>query len=48
MARQRSPDRDEAFEIYKASKDEKPLINIAAELNLKPSQIGKWKVEITR
>ncbi|MFB6729017.1 terminase small subunit [Bacillus mobilis] len=43
MARQRSPDRDKAFEIYKASKGEKLLIDIAAELNLKPSQIRKWK-----
>jgi phage terminase small subunit len=43
MARQRSPDRDKAFEIYKANKGEKPLIDIAAELNLKPSQIRKWK-----
>ncbi|HDX9689918.1 TPA: hypothetical protein ROY10_005578 [Bacillus thuringiensis] len=43
MARKRSPDRDKAFEIYKTSKDEKPLINIAADLNFKPSQIRKWK-----
>ncbi|HHB2168509.1 TPA: terminase small subunit [Bacillus cereus] len=43
MARQRSPDRDKAFEIYKASKGEKPLVEIAKELNLKPSQIRKWK-----
>ncbi|PDZ06584.1 terminase [Bacillus cereus] len=43
MARQRSPDRNKAFEIYKVSKGEKPLIDIAAELNLKPSQIRKWK-----
>lgn len=43
MARQRSPDRDKAFEIYKISKGEKPLIDIADELNLKPSQIRKWK-----
>lgn len=43
MARQRSPDRDKAFEMYKLSKGEKPLIDIAAELNLKPSQIRKWK-----
>lgn len=43
MARQRSPNRDKAFEIYKASKGEKPLIDIAAELKLKPSQIRKWK-----
>ncbi|PHB88165.1 terminase [Bacillus wiedmannii] len=43
MARQRSPDRDKAFEIYKTSKGEKLLIDIADELNLKPSQIRKWK-----
>lgn len=43
MARQRSPDRDKVFEIYKASKGEKPLVEIAKELNLKPSQIRKWK-----
>nr|WP_255444286.1 phage terminase small subunit-related protein [Bacillus sp. SH7-1] len=38
MARQRSSDRDKAFEIYKASNGEKPLVEIAKELNLKPSQ----------
>ncbi|HDR3521617.1 TPA: transposase [Bacillus pacificus] len=43
MARQRSPDRDKEFEIYKASNGEKPLVEIAKELNLKPSQIRKWK-----
>lgn len=43
MARQRSSDRDKAFEIYKASKGDKPIIDIAAGLNLKPSQIRKWK-----
>lgn len=44
MARQRSPDRDKAFEIYKASKGEKTLVEIAKELNIKnPSQIRKWK-----
>ncbi len=43
MARQRSPDRDKAFEIYKASNGEKALVEIAKELNLKPSQIRKWK-----
>lgn len=43
MARQRSPNRDKAFEIYKVSKGEKPLVEIAEELNLKPSQIRKWK-----
>ncbi|PFD98910.1 terminase [Bacillus sp. AFS023182] len=43
MARQRSPDRDKAFEMYKASKGEKPLVEIANELNLRPSQVRKWK-----
>ncbi|ACH42305.1 terminase small subunit [Bacillus phage IEBH] len=44
VARQRSPDRDKAFEIYKASKGEKPLVEIAEELGIKnPSQIRKWK-----
>ncbi|PEU35484.1 terminase small subunit [Bacillus toyonensis] len=44
MARQRSPDRDKAFEIYKVSKGEKPLVEIAEELGIKnPSQIRKWK-----
>lgn len=43
MARQRSPDRDKAFEIYKTSKGEKPLVDIATELELNPSQIRKWK-----
>ncbi len=44
MARQRSPDRDKAFEIYKISKGEKSLVEIAKELDIKnPSQIRKWK-----
>ncbi|PHC44637.1 terminase [Bacillus toyonensis] len=44
MARQRSPDRDKAFEVYKLSKGEKPLVEIAEELGIKnPSQIRKWK-----
>ncbi|MCI0767437.1 terminase small subunit [Bacillus sp. TL12] len=44
MARQRSPDRDKAFEIYKASKGEKTLVEIAKELDIKnSSQIRKWK-----
>ncbi|PEM10760.1 terminase small subunit [Bacillus wiedmannii] len=44
MARQRSPDRDKAFEIYKVSKGEKTLVEIAKELDIKnPSQIRKWK-----
>ncbi|PFT38080.1 phage terminase small subunit-related protein, partial [Bacillus cereus] len=44
MARQRSPDRGKAFEIYKASKGERTLVEIAKELDIKnPSQIRKWK-----
>lgn len=44
MARQRSPDRDKAFEIYKVSKGGKPLVEIAEELGIRnPSQIRKWK-----
>ncbi|HFJ9331867.1 TPA: terminase small subunit [Bacillus paranthracis] len=44
MARQRSSDRDKAFEIYKISKGEKSLVEIAKELDIKnPSQIRKWK-----
>ncbi|PFA53758.1 hypothetical protein CN391_05350 [Bacillus anthracis] len=38
MARQRSPDREKAFEIYKASNGEKSLVEIVKELNLKLSQ----------
>ncbi|SFI68983.1 Phage terminase small subunit [Bacillus sp. 71mf] len=44
MARQRSPDHDRAFDIYKASKGEKTLVEIAEELGIKnSSQIRKWK-----
>lgn len=43
MARSRSPDRDKAFELWKDSNGEKPLVEIAAELGLKDSQIRKWK-----
>ncbi|PGF06493.1 terminase [Bacillus pseudomycoides] len=44
MARQRSPDRDKAFELYKSSKGKKQLVEIAEELGIKnPSQIRKWK-----
>ncbi|MGD2278337.1 phage terminase small subunit [Bacillus wiedmannii] len=43
MARQRSPDRDKAFEIYKASKGEKPLVDIAEELSVSEGTIRGWK-----
>lgn len=43
MARQRDPRRDEAFEIWKSTNGEKPLKDIAAELDCSPSQIRKWK-----
>ncbi len=43
MARARSPNRDKAFEIYKNHDGEIKLIDIAKELNIKDSQIRKWK-----
>lgn len=43
MARARSPNRDKAFEIYKNSDGDIKLIDIARELNIKDSQIRKWK-----
>jgi uncharacterized protein YjcR len=43
MARQRDPRRDEAFEIWKSTNGEKPLKDIAVELDCSPSQIRKWK-----
>ncbi|MGU8571800.1 terminase small subunit [Clostridium perfringens] len=43
MARARSPNRDKAFEIYKDHDGDIKLIDIAKELNLKDSQIRKWK-----
>ncbi|PFW65292.1 phage terminase small subunit [Bacillus sp. AFS075034] len=43
MARQRSPDRDKAFEIYKASKGEKPLVEIAEELGISEGTVRGWK-----
>lgn len=43
MARQRSPDRDKAFEIWQASGGKKKLKDIAAELGLSDTQIRKWK-----
>lgn len=43
MARARSPNRDKAFEIYKDHDRDIKLIDIAKELNIKDSQIRKWK-----
>lgn len=43
MARARSPNRDKAFEIYKNHDGDIKLIDIAKELNIKDSQIRKWK-----
>ena len=43
MARARSPNRDKAFEIYKDHEGDIKLIDIAKELNIKDSQIRKWK-----
>ncbi|MDA1747721.1 phage terminase small subunit [Bacillus paranthracis] len=43
MARQRSPDRDKAFVLWKDSGGEMKLKDIAAELGISDSQIRKWK-----
>lgn len=43
MARQRSPARDEAKKLFLDSKGTMRLVDIAAKLNLKDSQIRKWK-----
>lgn len=43
MARARSPNRYKAFEIYKNNDGNIKLIDIAKELNIKDSQIRKWK-----
>ncbi|XZH20815.1 terminase small subunit [Clostridium perfringens] len=43
MARVRSPNRGKAFEIYKDHYGDIKLIDIAKELNIKDSQIRKWK-----
>ncbi|MDU7782787.1 MAG: terminase small subunit [Bacillota bacterium] len=43
MVRARSPNRDKAFEIYKDHDGDIKLIDIAKELNIKDSQIRKWK-----
>jgi Phage terminase, small subunit len=43
MARERSPARAEAEKLYFDSKGTMKLVDIAARLNLKDSQIRKWK-----
>lgn len=43
MARARSPNRDRAFELYKESNGEKPLVEIADELAISDSLVRKWK-----
>lgn len=43
MARARSPNRDKAKEIYLESNGDIKLIDIAKELNIKDSQVRKWK-----
>ena len=43
MARSRSPNRDKAFEIYKEHKGNIKLIDIASMLNIKDTQVRKWK-----
>lgn len=43
MARERSPNRDKAKQIYLDSKGEIKLVDIAATLNIKDSQVRKWK-----
>lgn len=43
MARQKSPNRDKAFEIYKEHKGNIMLIDIAKQLDVSDVQIRKWK-----
>lgn len=43
MARERSPKRDKAREIYLSAKGEIKLTDIATQLNVSDSQIRKWK-----
>ena len=43
MPRERSPNRDKAYEIYKEHNGDIKLKDIAAQLNLKDTQIRKWK-----
>lgn len=43
MARARNPNRDKAQQIWLNSNGHKPLVDIANELDVRPSQIRKWK-----
>ena len=43
MARERSPSRDLAFELWKNSNGKLALKEIANQLNVSDSQIRKWK-----
>lgn len=43
MARVRSPNRDKAYEIYKLNNGEVLLKDIAAQLDVKDTQVRKWK-----
>lgn len=43
MARPRNPKRDEAKRMWLTSDGNKPLVDIAKELECSPSQIRKWK-----
>lgn len=43
MGRQRSPDRDKAFEIYKKHKGNIDLVEISKQLNLSDGTIRGWK-----
>ena len=43
MARERSPNRDKAKEIYLNAKGDIKLSDIATQLNVSDSQIRKWK-----
>ncbi len=43
MPRARDPNRDKAFDIYKASKGEIDLVEIASQLNVPPGTVRGWK-----
>lgn len=43
LARARNPKRDESKQMWLDSKGDKPLVDIAKELDCSPSQIRKWK-----
>ncbi|MEW9080521.1 phage terminase small subunit-related protein [Terrisporobacter glycolicus] len=43
MARVRSPNRDKAYEIYKLNNGEILLKDIATQLDVKYTQVRKWK-----